>query len=584
MAVTPITRDIFRRNAKGYRTRPISLNLYTLSTELYGEFTRMGFIDRLNNIPQLGSIAVSKSLCKSRYDYVVLQWWLHSRAHDLVNPFLEFSYASTIRKQDVDPTLPIPAAHKNHTVMEYLQVLVMAYNVGHFYATFVSSRAMLLKLHDSAQVRADFLALFGGDQAVLSVCNRVIDENDYFHFHLLNSLLALNACNQTLYSVQVAKWLILKYLENQGSPKMKYIFRIFKNIRNLALTTFDLQLARVPFRIYLENESPLKSFLMEYLAQYNDNSKAQSIVLSLTKLLSDTIYNENVTAIRDYGRALKVFKALPADSGVRYYTDFFIDRTSLLNHPPKCYINVDDQCLKLTFMENEITAAYKLFNQLQHMNFVRSTIYSRHYGEQTVVISTSKNKQADIRVLFKILRTVVSSLRSIADIRDCDPRYLLVTKYFLRSIFGNRRVVIDATGNAKNCLYCVKGKLSRLRAIDAHLTNYSADPLDPERHEVEHLKSVIAPDTKNDTAILIPASIKLYSQTALETKRDAELDGLIIYPFRESGQIVFLESKITREAGHSERDLRIKLNLMHIPIVEEHFKFTNPDTHYIYTI
>ena len=89
---------------------------------------------------------------------------------------------------------------------------------------------------------------------------------------------------------------------------------------------------------------------------------------------------------------------------------------------------------------------------------------------------------------------------------------------------------------------------------------------------------------ENDTAILIPASIKLYSQTALETKREVELDGLILYPFRESRQIVFMESKITREAGHSEKELRDKLNLMHIPISEADFHFTNPDTHYIYTI
>lgn len=578
-----ITREIFKKNSRHSRIKSVSVDLFSLSTELYNEFERLGFIDRLKDIPQLGSIYVTKALCKSRYDYVILQWWLHKRAHELVNPILEYSYASTVRAIDVDANLNIPAEHKNHTITEYLQVFILAYNVGHFYSTFVSSRAILLKLQNCNQAKIDFVAQFAGDATIQDLCNRIIDENDYYHYHLLNSILALNACNQGLFSVRVARWLIVTYLSGQKSKKMDYMFRVFRSIRNLSLTTFDLQLAIVPFRIYLQKETSLKTFLAEYLAQYNDNTKAQSIVLALSKLLSDTVYNENVSAIREYGRAIKTSRALPDDVGIRYYNDFFCDSTSLLNQPPKTSISIDTQCLKLTFLKTEETIAINLFNKLQHTHHVRSTIYSRHYGDQTIVISTTKHKQADSAVLHKILKLVITSLRSIKGIKESDPRFLLVTKYFLRSVFEDRRFVINATGSTNECLYCVKGRQNRLRVVDEHLKYYNPAP-DPTRHEVEYLRNIIASDIKNDTAILIPSSLILYSKSDLESKTELELDGLILYPYRRSGQVVFLESKISRDAGHSNGELRKKLNKLNIAINEPDFHYTNPDSNYVHSI
>ena len=310
MPNTTITSYIFKKKARISRTESVSLVLYGLSTELFNEFNRLGLIARLKKIPQLGGISVPKSLCKSRYDYIELQWWLHKRAHELVNSSLEYSYASRINKSDISAAISFPNGSKP-TVEEFLQLFILAYNIGHFYATFVSSKAILLKLKESTSVKNDFVNLYAGDNCLTNLCKRVIDEQDYFHFHLLNSLLVLNNCNQTLFSVQVSKWLIIDYLNGTASKKINYLFRNFKSIRNLAITVFDLQLANVPFRINLQNEDSLKIFLNEYLAQYNDNSKANNIVISLTKLLSDSLYNENIAAIKEYGRVLKTKRKLP---------------------------------------------------------------------------------------------------------------------------------------------------------------------------------------------------------------------------------------------------------------------------------
>ena len=582
MPTTTITSDIFKKKARISRTESVSLVLYGLSTELFNEFYRLGLIARLKKIPQLGGIYVPKSLCKSRYDYIELQWWLHKRAHDLVNSSLEYSYASRINKSDISEDIQFPNGPKP-SVEEFIQLFILVYNVGHFYATFISSKAILLKLKESENARMNFVNLYGGDGCLTSLCNRIIDEQDYYHFHLLNSLLVLNNCDQTLFSVQVSKRLIVDYLNGTTSKKINYLFRIFKSIRNLAITVFDLQLANVPFRINLQNEPSLRTFLNEYLAQYNDNSKANNIVISLTKLLSDSLYNENVAAVKEYSRVLKTKRILPDNFVTNYYNCYFSNENSILNKPLKTSVSIDTQCLKLTFQKDEVAIAVKLFEKLQHMQFVRSAIYGRHNGQSTIVVSTIKSRIANKGVLYKIYKVVISALRSIKGIESCDLRYLLATKYFLRSVFEDRRIVINATSSSPACLFCIKGKLNRTKVIINHLSSYPPAP-DPIRHEVEHMLNVVSTDTKNDTAILIPASILLFSKSAVETKTEIELDGLVIYPFRNSEQIIFLEPKSSRTAGHAEHDLKIKLEKMHIDIDANKMHCTNPDAHYTYSI
>ena len=76
--------DIFKKHDRIKRSKPVEFDLYPLSEQLFDEFDRIGVIERLKAIPQLGSIPVSQNLQKSRYDYVVLQIWLHKKAHDLI--------------------------------------------------------------------------------------------------------------------------------------------------------------------------------------------------------------------------------------------------------------------------------------------------------------------------------------------------------------------------------------------------------------------------------------------------------------------------------------------------------------------
>ena len=55
----------------------VIIDLYPYAAELYDELDNIGIIDRVKDIPQLGVIKVKKKLAKTRFDYIMLQLYLH---------------------------------------------------------------------------------------------------------------------------------------------------------------------------------------------------------------------------------------------------------------------------------------------------------------------------------------------------------------------------------------------------------------------------------------------------------------------------------------------------------------------------
>lgn len=575
-----ITEDIFKRQDKAKRHKPIEFDLYRLSEELFNEFDRIGMINRLKLVPQLGSIAVNHYLLKNRYDYVLLQIWLHKKAHDLVNETLEFSYASTMHKEDFSPIYTFPPDYRNTTIEEFLQTFTLVYNVGHCSNTFTSSRAMIYALKQSRVTYCAFESQFK-DTRASNLLNAIIEKEDYHHFHLVNSILVLEQCNDALFSVQIAKELIFAYLGiNDCSKKMHYVFNLFRRMRNLAITTFDLQLDHTPFRIRVTNDNSLKHFLKEYLARYNDNRKAIQIVNSLTKLLSTFIYDEEKRVIKSFYIAKGIGRKI-IDHGVDdYYNQLFLNVGSPINKKTSSSLRIDSNCLKLTFDINEYSIAINLLEKLDHMNHVRAAIYNRHDGHSTLVVSVNKDQQLNISLQLRILKTVVSSLRKIDNIQTCDIRYLIVAKYFLSHFLSNRIIRINPTGDNNDvCAYCLKGFVNKRNTLDQHVKKYSDHG---EKHEVENMRSCLQEDTKKDVSILIPASIIVFDANGAKT--DVEFDGFIIHPYRKTQQVVFLEAKVSREAGHAESELKQKLVKLGFSVPSDSIIRSGNDAHYIHSI
>lgn len=550
-----IVEDIFKRIDRSKKHKEVELTLYPLSTELYNELERIGMIDRLKSVPQLGSISINKSLSKTRYDYLILQLWLHKKAHDLINEALEYSYASTMYKTDFTSTFPFCPPYEKPTIEEFIQTFSLAYNIGHCHNTFLASRAMIFAFQQSSDLFKSFVSQFNNPR-IETLLKNLIESDDYHHFHLVNSILVLEQCNNRLFSVQIAKELIFEYFNPSGSSKkLQYVFNLFRKIRDFAIITFDLQLGHTPFRIRLTDDNSLKKFLTEYLEKYNDNQKSVQLIESMTKLLSTFIYNEEKRVIKTFYFAKVMGRKLISQGLDDYYKSMFINPKSSINKRLSSSLSIDSNCMKLTFCEKEDSIAKDLLHKLDHMNSVRVAKYNRHEGHSTIVVSVNKKHKTNNSLQLRILKTIISHLRKLPEIKEDDIRYLIVTKYFLSHFLNNRRIRINPTADNNNtCVYCVKGSVAKQNILNKHLANYSDDA---KKHEIENMITFLENDVKRDVSILIPASIVVFD--ANERKTDVEFDGFIINPNRSSEQIVFLEAKVSKAAGNAKKELRNKL-------------------------
>lgn len=309
---------------------------------------------------------------------------------------------------------------------------------------------------------------------------------------------------------------------------------------------YDLQIAETPLTIDLCNEKAMALLLKELLSEYNNNQSSNHLVSSITKLLDDTVYNENSNAICYYKISRKMVSLMTKNldyADVNYYNDLFINKFSILN---RRHIHKRDylqsQILKLTFTSEQRFVSEPLLCELEKINNTRVGYYDRRSGEQTILVSIKINCNSDSKryAAYKALKCTVNYLRKIPNISSCDQRFLLAVKFFLFYLFDENSVLIKPTINRDICVVCTRGKNTRIKEIQSLLKTSIGN--EDENHEVEFLLSQIINDSINDTTITIPASIIVYQKNVVGRKL-SEFDGLIIHPMRKLNQVVFLEAK-----------------------------------------
>lgn len=520
------------------------IDLYPYAEELYFELERIGIIDRLSTIPHLGPIKVKSTLKKTRLDYVFLQLYFHKIIRGKLKEELKYTYSSKLHDRDFyckDEFIP-----KGYivTIADALQILSMIYSTGHFYNTFTASRAAIMYANENN----DFYNL------ILNACENpiyklkaqeFIETGNYQRFHLLNSLLVLEKCEQSKFPIILAKNILYSYLNRNELPdesKLHYVFDLFKSVRDVSYITYDLQIADTPLTIDIGNKKNLIVLFRELLSEYNNRSSPQHLVDAIGKLLNDIVYNESSNAICYYQISDKMKREL-RETVIGNYYDLFLNYESILNKKDYSQNKRFDQenILKLTFENTELKSFNNLFNALSHTNGLKIGYYNRYSGERTIVVAISNSNRNKLRTSFRILKKVISSLKMI-NIPENDKRYLLSTKFFLYYLFSSNKLVINPTIHSKTCVVCTRGKKARLNCIDNLLKEAKGN--EDERHEVEFIRNCLSDDTINDTSIIVPASIVVYTPQDKGDK-SSEFDGIVIHPFRKVEQIRFFEAKNT---------------------------------------
>lgn len=568
----------------------VEIDIYPYATELYEELDSIGIIERVKEIPQLGVIKVKKKFAKTRFDYVMLQLYLHKLIKTHMQGDLHFTYNNYINSKEFRNDYVYPDKKNKPSMGDILQLLTIVYNIGHFYNTFTASRAITM-LAEEDNAFYDIVINACKDERYQCAAKAILESKNYQRLHLLNSILILEQCDKSKQSISVALEILYSYINEQSlseESKLKYAFAIFKNIRTVSYIAYDLQIAETPLIIDLCNEEAMVLLLKELLSEYNNNQSSNHLVSSITKLLDDTVYNEKSKAICYYKISRKMVSMITKTQDrvdVSYYNDLFINKVSVLNqaHTQKMDY-VQSQILKLTFTTEQRQISEALLPKLESINNTRVGYYDRHSGEQTILVSIKKACDSGIKryAAYKILKFTVIYLRKIPDISSCDSRFLLAVKFFLFYLFDENPVVIKPTVNKDMCVVCTRGKNTRIKELKSLLESSIGN--DDENHEIEFLLSQIVDDSINDTTITIPASILVYQKDAVGHKL-SEFDGMIIHPMRKTNQVIFLEAKNRdKKPSFGKNCLIEKLNKFSLEYVSDDIKIVEYDACWKYSI
>lgn len=573
-----------------------NIDLYCCATELIDELKRIGIVDRTKDIPQLGIIKVNKRLSKTRYDYIMLQLYLHQLIKKNLKNHLRFTYNNQVNSNEFRPDYSYTDADVKPTIGDILQLLSIVYNIGHFYNTFTSSSAVIML----SNIKSDFYEMIlnaSENKRYKEAAQKLLKDKNYHRLHLLNSILILERCDQSKLSVSIGLEILYSYLnqdELTENCKLKYIFSIYKRVRTLSYITYDLETANTPLTIDLCNEKAMCLIMRELLSSYNNTQSSTQMINSITKLLDDTVYNEKSFALCCYqiskkmaNGLLKEFQSNEIDlKNVKndyYYNTLFLNKDSTLNRSYSQQKDFsEDQILKLTFLIEERNISENLVLELDKIDHVRAGYYDRSNGNQTILVSIKKKCEYNkkLTAAYEILKKVITSLRKVGTLKSTDSRYLLVTKFFLFYLFNENSVMIKQTINSEKCVICTRGRKSRIKEIKELLKSSIGNK--DENHEVELLLEQLLIDTKNDTSILIPASIVVYNKgTSINL---CEFDGLIIHPMRNKHQIIFLEAKNTTDKpSYGKKCLKDKIKKISLNSTDDIF-INNNDAIMKYTI
>lgn len=564
--MNPIEHDLLPKQKPQKRNLNVKIDLYHYTNELYNELISLNIIDRMKEIPQLGLIRVKRNLSKSRYDYIVLQLYLHKLIRQNLQGELERTYNNKINPVEFMQDKIKIDKDKRPTIGDLLQLLTIVYNIGHFYNTFTSSRAVIIYANENKRF-ADKLINSSKNVRFQEISQKYIDDRNYHRLHLLNSILILERCNQELKSVKIAQEILYNYLNKENIPdgsKMYYLFNIFKKVRDVSYIAYDLQISNTPLIIDLCNKESLILLLKEFLSLYNDQKPTEELFKSIGKLLDDAIYNENSNAICYYQISRKMVRNLNDTDISNYFSDLWVNKGSTLNlnhRQRRDYSN--HSILKLTFEANNKHIGQSLLYDLEHTNNVRVGYYDRYSGEKTILVSIKKKSPSKIAVAFRVLKIVIKHLRRLENISPSDPRFLLATKFFLYYLFSENNVILRPTVDEKVCVICTRGKSSRINELK-YILKKDMGTAD-ERHELEFIINCLVEDDKNDVSITVPSSI-LVLEKDKQVKKICEFDGMIIHPNREANQIILLEAKnIRKSPSYAKKCLSDKLDKLNIP-------------------
>ena len=533
----------------------VDIDLYGHADTLYTALRNGDYIARLDQIPQLGPVFVPKDRRITRLQYMNIQLYLHQVARKQRHCQWEYSYGSNLfTTSQTYKGMSLASI----SIAEALQMLVILYNVGHFYNTFCASRAIILQANANTEFKEKLCSLFH-ETEFREIAKNMINQYQYEKWHLLNTYLLLQNITLSTEDENTCKYLLLLCLGSDTvtqTSKTKYLLRLFYEIRGLAYAACDLHNFKLALSIDIHNRKEIETLLKELLSKYNNPKSTRQMLVSIRKLLSDVSYNEPANVLCYYNVSQQLQRRISQCNILEYHT-LWSDEMSPINQ--RCMIHHYDKqnVLKLTFQPKHFTVFQRIFEKIQHYEHIDYGYYTRPDGEYTLLVNLKPHLTTTqmYNTTHRITQLMMSYLKPHYDTNAKE--FTILAKFFLGHIFNNNHVEIKSDIE-QACVYCLRGYQQKQQKLKDICTRQTSPDM---QHETLLMLQQLS-EPINDTSLLIPASIQVFHYADGKREDIAEFDGVVIHPYRK--QILFLEAKNRKRSAHAVQQLTGSLQKFNI--------------------
>ena len=276
-------------NLPGFKE--IRIKLFETSGNVYSLLNGYFLIDKLKNIAQLGSIRFAfPGLHHTRYEYVVLQLYFIQLLEQNKN---ELEYLPTTSNINLDKFIQFFGEEFEEvrsirlSNIEFLQILVLLSNIGHFPETFAASKTFLNILKTNKNLLQVYKSGIGRNGR--KVLERILELENFYEIHLLNSIFVLRRLKRKNKKLSLlSELIVLSYLNRKQFPDKEILFKTFKKLRDISFLILDSQYSLVPFYIDLNLISD--NFTDFYHKLMEEDSPTNSSVYRLIQILEQSLY------------------------------------------------------------------------------------------------------------------------------------------------------------------------------------------------------------------------------------------------------------------------------------------------------
>lgn len=560
----------------------LSTYMYPYTIKVYDFLNEYKYDEKFHSLKQLGAIQYFfKGAHHTRYEYIFLQWMI---VNEMKNKAKGLGLNTEINSKNKSFILK---GHKPPTKAELLQCLTVLTNMGHFPVTYSASKIWFHVIKQNfLKIRSALKE--GLDEESKKFLDKIIDENDFYKIHLINSLFLLSRYRRKDKNgiVDFSISLLNEYVMPRSKDLLE-VWTIYQSVRKMAYLYLDSNYAPIPFKIDLSSIIlTLESYDTSIL---NDDSVFHKTLNEINLLLENNLYlAPNTILIGKYEgdfikkkffenvktklKTSEIKKILTPHINEDCLSDIFSSRSnSSINTPwdSDLFLNINYNMLNedKSILNQDIRQLEEDFtNKLGRNSCTVGAMMPPSKDSLRLIFSIRKDYKNKTMKMLDIIKELITFDNKLAlknykkSNQDKVEHCSSLLEYLLKYVFSNDfQVTFDFTQKGQVPFFIGSGSKTIAKQMNDYIKKLPADLNDDLIHEFKTNASFVYNLNYKGLIVAYLGSTKLMKKK--ESVYTCEIDGLICLPALKKDYFLYIIEAKNKSKSKSEAENQLDGNL-----------------------